>query len=75
MRTVLECAEYFNRDIPWCTGGEDTQYFIEKIGDEVVIAFLGSNSKIDWRNNFTFYKKPYKDMEVPFFCHSGFLKC
>ena len=52
MRTVLECAEYFNRDIPWCTGGEDTQYFIEKIGDEVVIAFLGSNSKIDWRNNF-----------------------
>lgn len=55
--------------------GKTHSTLLKKIGDEVVIAFLGSNSKIDWRNNFTFYKKPYKDMEVPFFCHSGFLKC
>lgn len=75
MRTVLECAEYFNRDINWTVGGDDTQYYIEKIGDEVIIAFLGSNSKADWKNNFSFWKRPYKDMEIPFYCHGGFLKC
>lgn len=75
MRTALECAEYFNKNIDWVTGGEDTQYYIEKIDDEVVIAFSGSNSKVDWKNNFSFWKKPYKDMEIPFCCHSGFLKC
>ena len=75
MRTVLECAEYFNRNLDWTTGGDDTQYYIEKIGDEVIIVFSGSNSKVDWRNNFSFWKKPYKDMEIPFYCHGGFLKC
>lgn len=75
MRTVLECAEYFNRDINWTVGGDDTQYYIEKIGDEVIIAFLGSNSNTDWKNNFSFWKRPYKDMEIPFYCHGGFLKC
>lgn len=76
MLTSLECAEYFVNQPEWITGGDDTQYYIERKDDgEVVIVFAESNSKVDWKNNFSFWKKPYRDMEVPFFCHGGFLKC
>ena len=58
----------------WKTIGDDTQYLIHETEDEYVIAFYGSNSKADWKNNFAFRKKPYKNMPVPFSAHRGFLK-
>ena len=77
MISKLEAAEYFNgKVVDWITSGIDTQYCIEQKEDgEVIIAFLGSNSPVDWKTNFTFWKKPYKDMEVTYYCHGGFLKC
>ena len=56
--------------------GDDTSVLIDRRADgEVVIAYYGSDSDIDWRNNFHFWKKAYKDCEIPFTAHSGFLKC
>lgn len=76
MKNTLDCTKYFLEDTPWVTGGEDTQYYIEKNNRtrEVTVAFLGSNSKVDWKANFSFLKKPYKNMEVKFRVHGGFLK-
>lgn len=56
--------------------GEDTDtLFFKRSSGEVVIAFCGSNSKVDWKNNFHFWKKAYEDADIPFTAHSGFLKC
>ena len=30
MKNTLDCTKYFLEDTPWITGGEDTQYYIEK---------------------------------------------
>ena len=74
MKTPLECTNYFIGEQPWKTAGEDTQYIIENDNGKVFVAFCGSNSKIDWLNNFRFWKVPYKNMEIKFRVHSGFLK-
>lgn len=74
-KKALECANYFSED-EWETAGTDTQYLLkfDEKTKRVVIAFYGSNSKEDWRANFSFWKRPYKDMDVTFFVHAGFLK-
>ena len=87
MLTPLQCSKLFSSEgreeqgFPedWTTletDKYDTQFFISKKEDgEVVICFCPSNSKIDWKNNFHFWKKAYKDMEIPFRAHGGFLRC
>lgn len=35
------------------------------------IMFQGSSSKIDWKLNLSFWKKPYKDMTEKIYVHSG----
>ena len=77
MKTPIDCISYFVKEPQWTTGGDDTQYFIEKDENtgEVTVVFAASNSKRDWLNNFKFWKKPYKNMDTTFFCHSGFLTC
>jgi len=52
----------------------DTQYAIEETADKLIIKLQGSVSRIDWIQNFSFWKKPYKQMNNIFFVHSGFLK-
>lgn len=75
MITPIEALKYFKGGIDWITTGLDVQYYIEKDNEgNVVIAFQGSNSKLDWKQNFKFWKKPYKNMEVKFRVHSGFLE-
>jgi hypothetical protein len=46
--------------------------FVEK-DDTLYIYFQGSSSIADWVRNFWFFKKPYKDMETPYYVHGGFL--
>lgn len=76
MKTHLELAQYFLDDtLPWVTGGDDTQYLFLNDNSENILLFAPSNSKIDWKNNFNFWKKPYKQMKVKFYVHGGFLKC
>ena len=38
------------------------------------IYFEWSNGKTDWRNNFDFPAKPYRDMKDGWRCHRGFLR-
>lgn len=77
MITPAECAHYFRNDTTnWITSGDDTQYIIEKKeSGEVVVIFAESNSKADWKNNLNFWAKPYKEMDVKYYVHRGFLRC
>lgn len=61
-------------DEEWITIGLDTQYKIKETEGEFVIVFQGSKSITDWKYNFKFRKKPYKNMPVPYYVHRGFLE-
>lgn len=53
--------------------GDSVNYAFEEDGSTLYIYFQGSNSITDWIRNFLFGKKPYKDMEIPYRVHRGFL--
>lgn len=63
-------------DIPYQTVGHDVNYaFEEDIKTHTLtIYFQGSSSVWDWVRNFLFKKKPYKDMDIPYRVHRGFLE-
>ena len=52
----------------------DGSYWCGRIGEQLDIYFEKSNGKIDWKHNFYFPAKPYRDMKDKWFCHRGFLK-
>lgn len=52
----------------------DGSFAIIREGDALVLLFEKSNGLTDWRNNFNFPAKPYRDMNNLWFCHRGFLK-
>lgn len=49
-------------------------YAIKQIGTKLYLYFEWSDGATDWKNNFDFPAKPYKDMGTTWFCHRGFLK-
>lgn len=49
-------------------------FFYEKRGATLYIFFEHSNGTIDWRNNFDFPSKPYREMENKWHVHRGFLR-
>lgn len=53
--------------------GESVSYMFKEQGDELYIYFQGSSEPVDWIRNFLFKKRPYKDMEIPYKVHRGFL--
>ena len=53
--------------------GDDVNYAFIEEGDHLYIYFQGSSSISDWVRNFLFPAKPYKDMEIPYRVHRGFL--
>ena len=52
----------------------DGDYALEEDNDTLIILFQCTNSKIDWKNNFDFPAVPYKDMDIKWRCHRGFLR-
>lgn len=52
----------------------DASYSIVRNGHTLHLYFEWSNGATDWRNNFDFPAKPYRDMKNTWFCHRGFLK-
>lgn len=60
-------GEYLHTEI----GGS---YSVERSGEKLTLLFEWSNGETDWRYNFTFPAKPYRDMKNKWFCHRGFLK-
>ena len=70
LSTLFHLCAY---DISYQQVGDSVNYaFIEK-DDTLEIYFEGSNSITDWVRNFLFKKKPYKDMDIPYRVHRGFL--
>lgn len=61
-------AEYTHLD-------EETASFAYKVyGSSLHIYFEWSNGITDWKNNFDFPAKPYREMQDKWYCHRGFLK-
>ncbi len=53
---------------------EDGSFAVKRENDTVTVFFEKSNGKEDWRNNFAFSARPYRDMKEVWFCHRGFMK-
>ena len=76
MRKKMLIYNLFYRNV-WLTdykqAGDSVNYAFEENNKTLYIQFEGSNSITDWVRNFWFFKKPYKDMEIPYKVHGGFL--
>lgn len=59
--------------IDYETVGDGVNYKFIEDGNTLYIYFQGSRQITDWVRNFLFGKKPYKDMEIPYKVHRGFL--
>lgn len=60
-------------EVQYKQAGDSVNYAFKEEGKTLYIFFEGSNSITDWVRNFWFFKKPYKDMSIPYKVHSGFL--
>ena len=74
----MKMSELFHKcayEIHYQTVGKDVNYAFEEdiVNHTLYIYFQGSNSTTDWLRNFLFPAKPYKDMEIPYRVHRGFL--
>jgi hypothetical protein len=59
-------ADYLRTD-------RDGDYLIRRFGDTLYLLFEWSRGREDWRSNFNFPVRPYRDMGVTWYCHRGFL--
>ena len=77
MMTELELFKMCNKDKIYTQVGDGVDYgFIEDSGEGILyIFFEPSDGLDDWRNNFSYWRRPYKDMEISYRVHGGFLKC
>lgn len=64
-----ECAY----DVVYQQVGDSVNYAFVEEDDTLYIYFEGSNSISDWVRNFLFPSKPYKDMDITYRVHRGFL--
>lgn len=76
MYTLYELFDKCDRTIKYEESAQnEVNYQFEEDNDTLFIFFEPSNSKLDWKHNFQFTKRPYKDMKIPYRVHRGFLKC
>lgn len=72
----MKLSELFHKcayDISYEQIGDSVNYAFRTYQRTLYIYFQGSNSITDWVRNFLFGKKPYKDMEISYRVHRGFL--
>ena len=76
MAKLSELFSKCDHGIRYQTVGNDVNYAFEEDTKTytLTIYFQGSSSTTDWVRNFLFKKKPYKDMEIPYRVHRGFLE-
>ena len=76
MNTKKKLLGLFNRclNAKYIHTENSGDYAIEREGNTVYLLFQWSNGQEDWKNNFDFATKPYKDMGIPWKCHRGFLR-
>ena len=73
---MLKLSELFENcayKIKYEQVGDSVNYAFRTYGSTLYIYFEGSNSISDWVRNFLFPSKPYKDMDIPYRVHRGFL--
>ena len=58
----------------YTTVENEGDFAVERRGKTLTIYFEWSDGKTDWKHNFMFPVKPYRDMKNLWFCHRGFLK-
>ena len=59
---------------PWTNGPCDTQWAFKTTDNTLFIKFQGTCSTTDWKQNFMFWKRPYKRMKGVWFAHAGFVR-
>lgn len=72
---LLELFRECNKDEVFEQYSAEVDVGFQEHGDTLLILFEPSDGSVDWRHNFTFFRKPYHDMEIPYYVHGGFLKC
>lgn len=73
----MKLSTLFRRtlDVPYLSLKENAaSYFCERDGDILFLFFEKSNGAVDWRNNFDFPARPYREMEHVWFVHRGFMR-
>lgn len=76
MKKLSELFALCDYEIEYQEIGDDVNYAFLEEGEHLYIFFEGSASIADWWRNFWFFpksKKPYKNMDIPFKVHRGFL--
>ena len=79
MKTLIELFEICNNRRDYTTvapgnGKYEVDYkFIEE-DDVLYIFFEPSDGNTDWHVNFSYWRKPYKDMSIKYRVHGGFLE-
>ena len=73
MKKLSELFHACAYDVVYQEAGDDVNYAFVEEGSTLYIYFQGSNSISDWVRNFLFPAKPYKDMEITYRVHRGFL--
>lgn len=68
-KLFYECAY----EVQYQQVGDSVNYAFVEEDDTLYIYFQGSNSISDWVRNFLFPAKPYKDMDISYRVHRGFL--
>lgn len=53
---------------------EDASFSVKRENSHVTVYFEKSNGLRDWKNNFAFSAKPYRDMSDVWYCHRGFMR-
>ena len=74
-KTELELFNICNKKSIYTTVGDEVDYAFLEDGSALYIYFEPSQDDEDWRANFAYWRKPYKDMEISYRVHGGFLKC
>lgn len=73
--TLLELFKRcYNAEEHYIHVEEDGSYLLQKEGDTLYLLLQKSNGKVDWKNNFDFPARPYKDMPKTWRAHRGFVK-
>lgn len=75
MKSLTELLYNVNHNVPYITVGEGVDYCFIQENRTLYIYFEPSDEQIDWKHNFIFAKRPYKDMKILYKVHRGFLKC
>ena len=75
--TKFSLKEFYLRTLyaNFTTNEDKVSYNLTEENDTLFIFFQWTVGKTDWKHNFMFAKTPYKNMEISYKVHRGFLKC